>query len=321
MKPAEGRFFGLRSGGKGRRRARIATYSPWRNRVGQLLMYLFWFTKSGREAIRETRRLEKAQKARNKGDKTAMERLWRDNLARAEASGNPLERARALSQLGSELMNQKQYGDAEGLFRQSQEIARQAEGPAGFWSLGASDHLGYLAEAQGREAEAEAHFLEALHTAEKELGPEHHRVAFEFLGLANFYQKHGRRADEIAAVKRLLAIHEKQKNDPQISPASEYMILSSLGRLAALSAKEGRDAEAEALYRRIIDEFAEVKGPLAKTMMGRSVFAGTYHGYAKLLRKRGENYTAAQYEDQFEKLMKKIDPKGLMPRDWVDKEL
>ena len=79
------------------------------------------------------------------------------------------------------------------------------------------------------------------------------------------------------------------------------------------------DAEAEPLYRRIIDEFAEMKGPLAK-MMGPSVLAGTYYGYGKLLRRRGVNDTAAQYEDRFEKLMKKIDPKGLMPRDWLDKE-
>lgn len=320
MERAKRHFFGFHAGGKGRPRARIEIHSPWRNRLGRLLMYLFWFTKSGREAVREMRRLEKAQKARNKGDKTAIERLWREDLARAEASGNPLERASALSKLGSELMNQKQYGDAERLFRQSQEIARQAEGPAGFWSLGASDHLGWVSEEQGREADAEAHFLEALRTAEKELGPEHHRVAFELLGLANFYQRHGRRADEIAAVERLLAINEKQKNDPQIAPVSEPMILSSLGRLAALYAKEGRDAEAEALCRRIIDDFAEMKGPLAKMMICRSVFAGTYYGYAKLLRKRGETYTAAQYEEQFEKLMKKIDPKGLMRRDWIDEE-
>jgi tetratricopeptide (TPR) repeat protein len=240
-------------------------------------------------------------------------------LRAAEASGNPLDRARALSHLGSELMNQKQYGDAERLFRQSQEIVRQAEGPAGFWSLGASDHLGWMSAEQGREADAEAHFLEALHTAEKELGPEHHRVAFELLGLANFYHQHGRRADEIAAVERLLAIHEKHENDPQIAHVSQSMILSSLVRLAGLYAKEGRDAEAEALYGRVIGQFAKMKGPLAK-MMGPSLLAGAYHGYAKLLRKRGVNKTAAEYEDQFEKLMKKVDPKGLMPRDWLDKE-
>jgi hypothetical protein len=135
MSRAKAHFFGFRSGGKGWPRARFKIHSPWRNRLGRLLMYLFWFSKSGREAMREMRRLEKAQKARNKGDKTAMERLWRKDLALAEASGNPLDRARALSHLGSELMNQKQYGDAERLFRQSQEIARQAEGSAGFWAL------------------------------------------------------------------------------------------------------------------------------------------------------------------------------------------
>lgn len=74
----------------------------------------------------------------------------------------------------------------------------QAEGPAGFWSLGALNRLGWIAERQGRESEADAHFLEALHTAEKELGPEHHRVAFELLGLSNFYHSQGRGADELA---------------------------------------------------------------------------------------------------------------------------
>ena len=319
MSRAKAHFSFFLSGGKGRPRATFEIHSPSRNRFGRLLMYLFWFTKSGREAVRETRRLENAQKARNKGDKTAMERLWREDLARAEASGNPLERARALSQLGSELMNQKQYGDAERLFRQSQEIARQTEGPAGFWSLGASRHLGFVAEEQGREADAEAHFLEALHATEEELGPEHHRVAFELLGLANFYHRHGRRTDEIAAVERILASHEKQKNDPQIAQVSQSMTLSSLGRLAALYAKEGRDAEAEELYRRVIDQSAEMKGPLAKTM-GPMLLAGTYHGYAKLLRKRGEGDTAAHYEGKFEKLLKRIDPEGHMPGDWLDKE-
>jgi tetratricopeptide (TPR) repeat protein len=276
-------------------------------------MYPFWFTKNGREAIREMRRFEKARNARNKGDKMAMEALWREDLARAEASGNPLERAKALSHLGSEMMSLKQYVEAEKFFRQSQGIAQQVEGPAGFWSLGASHHLGWMAAEQGREADAEAHLLEALHGAEKELGAENHRVAFELLGLANFYHRLGRRADEIATVERMLAIQEKQNNDPQNADFSQ-VLLSSLGRLAALYAKEGRDTEAEALYRRVIDQFTETKGPF------RNLLVGTYHGYAKLLRKRGENGTAAQYEDKFEKLMKKIDPKGLTPRDWVDRD-
>jgi tetratricopeptide (TPR) repeat protein len=314
MTRAKMHFFGFHSGGKGRPRIRFETDSPWRRYIGRLLMYPFWFTKSGREAMREMRRVEKAQNARNKGDKVAMERLWREDLARAEASGNSLERAGALSHLGSEMMSQKQYVEAEKLYRESQEIARQVEGPAGFWSLGASHHLGWMSAEQGREADAEAHLLEALHAAEKELGPENHRVAFELLGLANFYHRLGRRADEIATVERMLAIQENQNNDLQNADFSQ-VLLSSLGRLAALYAKEGRDTEAEALYRRVIDQFAETKGPL------RNLLVGAYHGYARLLRKRGENETATQYEDKFEKLMKKIDPKGLMPRDWVDKGL
>jgi tetratricopeptide (TPR) repeat protein len=314
MARAKMHFFDFHSGGKGRPRIRFETDSPWRNCIGRLLMYLSWFTKSGRQAMREMRRLEKAQSARNKGDKIAMERLWQEDLARAEASGNPLERARALSHLGSELMNQKQYVEAERLFLQSQEIAQQVEGPAGFWTLGASLHLGLMSEEKGRAADAEGYFLEALHAAEKELGPEHHRVAFELLGLANFYHRRGRRADEIATVERMLAINEKHSNDSQSVDFSQSVILPSLGRLAALYAKEGRDTEAEALYRRVIDQFAETKGPL------QNLLVGTYHGYARLLRKRGENDTAAQYEHKFEKLMKKIDPKGLMPRDWVDED-
>lgn len=248
-----------------------------------------------------------------------MERLWREDLARAEVSGNPLETASALSHLGMELTNQKHYSDAETLLRLSQKIARQAEGPAGFWSLMASHRLGWMSEEQGREADAETHFLEALHTAEKELGPEHHRVAFELLGLANFYHLHERRADEITALERSLMIHQKQENDPQTAHVSQFTILPLFVRLAALYKKEGRDAEAEALYQRIIDQSAEIKGPLAKMMLP-NLLTGTYYGYAKLLRKRGENDRAAQYENQFEKLMKKIDPKGAMPRDWLDKE-
>src|SRR5271168_1812606 len=150
MTRAKMHSFGLHSGGKKRPRVRFQTYSSWRNGFGRLLMYLFWFSKSGREAIREMRRLEKAQSAQSKGDKTAMERLRREDLARAETSGNPLERASALCHLGSELVNQKQYVEAERLFRQSQEIAQQVEGPAGFWTGMASHRLGWISAGQGR---------------------------------------------------------------------------------------------------------------------------------------------------------------------------
>lgn len=47
----------------------------------------------------------KAQKARNAGDAAAMERFWRDDLTHAVASSNPLDRAKALQHLGSDLMN------------------------------------------------------------------------------------------------------------------------------------------------------------------------------------------------------------------------
>ena len=182
----------------------------WRNRLGWILVQpLVWLSKRGRQHMRYMRALEKAQKARNAGDATAMERFWRDDLTHAVASSNPLDRAKALQHLGSDLMNQRRFSEAEQSIKESQEIARQAEGPAGFWSLGALNRLGWIAEHQGRESEAEAHFLEALHTAEKELGPEHHRVAFELLGLANFYHSHGRGADELAAVERMATIEEK----------------------------------------------------------------------------------------------------------------
>lgn len=279
------------------------------------MMYAFGFSKSGREVIRETRRLEKAQKARNRGDKTAMEKLWREDVARAEASGDPLERVSALRHLGLELVNQDRCGEADSLLRQAQEIARDAEGPAGFWSLGVSHDLGWMCEKQGRAGDAEAHFLEARHSAEKELGPEHHHVAFELLGLANFYHQHERRAEEIAAVERIIAIDERQKNDPQSEDSSRSMMLD---RLAALYAAEGRDAEAEALYRRVIDQFTEMRAHLPKRM-GAAILAGAYHRYGKLLRKRGENQAAAQYENYVEKLMKKIDAKGMTPRDLLDK--
>jgi len=244
---------------------RVHNYSPWRNRFGRIAIYVFSVTKGGREALREIRRLEKAQNARNKGDKTAMERLWKEDLTRAEASGDPLATAEALSHLGSELTNQGQYDEAEKVLRQAQEIARRVEGPAGFWSLGASNSLGLMCAKQGRIGDAESHLLDALHTVEKELGPDHHRAAFELLGLANFYHQHGRRTDEIAALERMIAIDEKQGVDPQNADAFEYTISLSLDRLAALYANEARDAEAEALYRRLIDHFAQSKKSQPRT--------------------------------------------------------
>ena len=289
----------------------------WRSRIRKIFRPLLWFSPNYRAAMRRVRAIEKAQKARNPGDTTAMERLWREDLARAETSANPLEKAQALSSVAHELMTQKRYAEAEEAIRQSEMIGRQEQGPAGFWSLDALSARGMMAWEQEREPEAETHFLEALHAAEKELGPDHHRVAFELQGLANFYQAHGRRADEIAVVERILAIYEKQA-DPQVAHVAQMMIPASVGRLAALYAREGRDAEAEALYRRVFELSGELKGGAAKHF-NRSLLVGALHGYAKLLRKNGRQEEAVPYEKQFEKLMKKIDPKRLMPRDWLDR--
>lgn len=300
----------------------VSSRSPsgWRRWLGRILRPLAWFSPTYRKTIRHVRALEKAQKARNGGDTTAVERFWRADLARAKAAVNPQEKVQALSSLGFDLANQKRYSEAEEAFRQSQQTAREFEGPAGFWSLGALDHLGMMAREQGRESDAEAHFLEALHTAESELGPDHHRVAFELLGLANFYHSHGRRADEIAVTERILAIHEKQSQaaqPSQVSEVSQFMIPSSLARLAALYAKEGRDAEAETLYRRVFDLTGKQKGAMAKRM-NRTVLLGAFRGYAALLRKRGREEEAAGYENQVDMLLKELDPSGRISRSDLD---
>jgi tetratricopeptide (TPR) repeat protein len=296
--------------------------SDWRARLVRVFLKpITWFSPKYRAFRQWSRALEKAQRARNEGDESAVEKFWREEVTRSGASSNPLDKARALSCLGTELGNQERYSEAEDVLRESQEIARQMEGAAGFWSLGALGHLGMLSWQRGNEPEAEAHFLEALHTAERELGPDHHRVAFELLGLANFYGAHARRADGMAVVERMVTIHEKlaQASPPtQVSEVARFMLSTSMARLAFLYAGAGRDAEAESIYHRVFDLTKKSRGAMQKRM-NNSLLAGAVRGYATLLRRNGRAEEAVPYEKQFEKLMKKIDPRGQMPREDFDR--
>lgn len=293
----------------------------WQAFLARLFLQpMIWFSPKHRAFRRWSRTFGKARQARAKGDKTAVERFWRGELARAEASSDLLEKARALESLGCELGSLERYREAEEALRESGRIGRQAEGVAGFWAPGAMDQLGHLSWRQGRESDAEAHFLEALRTAEKELGPDHHRVAFELLGLANFYQAQRRRGDEIAVTARMLTIQEKQaqSSDPQLSAVGRHMLATTLLRLASLYAQEERDADAELLYPRAIHLAGEAKNRTQRMFIER-MQAGAFRGYAKLLRKHGRVDEALPYEKQLDKLMKKIDPHGHLPHEDLDR--
>lgn len=282
-----------------RKRFKLTSVVALPNWLVRIMALPFLVSKKYREGMRQIRFLDKAHKAQRNGDAATAERLWRDELARTETASDQREKIKVLSLLGSFLLSEKRYQEAEKYFREALELARTIEGPAGFWALGQLDHLGWAYNEQGREAEAEACFLEALHTAEKELGPTNQRVEFELLGLANFYEAHGNTAGAIAVTERIVALRGKG------TEISEVTFPHSLLRLANLYSKVGREDEAEALYRRCIELFQNQKGRQLKRLTQGPLYSALECCTA-LLRKQGRVEEASFYNSELTQLKKKL---------------
>jgi len=117
--------------------------------------------------------------------------------------------------------------------------------------------LGVLAElytAQGKYAEAEQRFQDALRISEQQLGPEHPDVATSLNGLAKLYRHQGKYEQAEAFYERALAIREQSlgTNHPDTAEL--------LHGLAKLLQDQGEHKQAEALYVRALNIQAQRLG-------------------------------------------------------------
>src|SRR5262245_32631766 len=105
---------------------------------------------------------------------------------------------------------------------------------------------GQLYRSQGRYAEAEAEFKQAVSIVEKSGGPAHPDLSLALSSLAQLYGDQGRYLEAEAVYQRALAIREEAVGRYD---ASVGVVLVSL---ADLYRTQGRHAEAEPLYRRAL---------------------------------------------------------------------
>lgn len=88
----------------------------------------------------------------------------------------------------------------------------------------------YLCE-QGRYAEAEAHYLRALHIFEQALGPDHILVAESLNGLANLYRDQNQYAEAEALFQRALSIRERHLGQCHPETAETLYALALLRKI------------------------------------------------------------------------------------------
>jgi tetratricopeptide (TPR) repeat protein/transcriptional regulator with XRE-family HTH domain len=99
---------------------------------------------------------------------------------------------------------------------------------------------------QGKYAQAEPLFIQALHSSEQRLGPDHTLVGTFLNDLANLYFQQGNYAQAEPLYQRALAIWEKRRGPDHLHVA--YM----LNNLTALSASQGNYEQAEAYCQRAL---------------------------------------------------------------------
>ncbi len=102
-----------------------------------------------------------------------------------------------------------------------------------------------LYRSQGREAEAEPLYQQALDIQEKALGPEHPEVATTLNNLAGLCTRQCRYADAESLSKRALAVREKT-----LGPEHPDVAVGR-NNLAGIYRRQGRYAEAEPLYQQV----------------------------------------------------------------------
>jgi tetratricopeptide (TPR) repeat protein len=117
-------------------------------------------------------------------------------------------------------------------------------GLAGSAELEEADRQGRLLYEAGRYGEAALYWEEAVALAERELGPDHPRIAMLLNNLALSYHAQRRYAEAEPLLRRALAIRERA-----LRP-DHPVVAASLSNLAELYRLQGRYAKAEPLHRR-----------------------------------------------------------------------
>jgi class 3 adenylate cyclase/tetratricopeptide (TPR) repeat protein len=210
-------------------------------------------------------------------DLSAARKLLERGVKLAEASGGVLVKAAVLERSGNLSMIEGDMQAAEELFTQSLELYREVGFAAGIaWGL---KHLGTLAWKRGDMDEAQEHYREAISILKK-LGDRAYLCECQ-RALAELLVEEGR-VDEAER----FALEARETVGPQDALSQ---ITTTFG-LGVVRAAQGRDEEAEQLFRSALER-AEA-GPF------RLIEREALERYARFLRDRGRDEEAAPLDER-----------------------
>ncbi|HEY9870685.1 MAG TPA: tetratricopeptide repeat protein, partial [Candidatus Obscuribacterales bacterium] len=239
------------------------------------------------------------------------EPLYRRALAIAETALGPNDPSlvATINNLADLYRAQGKYSQAEPLYKRALALAEKAavgaptppsreERPLHAQDKPVSElelatYLNDLADfyrAQRKYSEAEPLYWKALALSEKALGRGHPTLAVTLNNLGDLYRTQGRRAEAEPLYRRALLISKKAMESPEsgiqwalaIDETAGVLDYASVARdlvhLADVYAGQGKQAEAEAVYKRVLALQEKVKGPQSQEL------AASLEKYARLLR-------------------------------------
>jgi tetratricopeptide (TPR) repeat protein len=161
----------------------------------------------------------------------------------------------ALHDLGSLLLEQGKYKEAETIDAEVLSARRRVSGPKDPKTLACMNDLATVYRDEGKYAQAEALHLQALEIFKRILGPEDPATLSSMSNLALIYSDEGRLAEAEKLDLQTLEIRKRV-----LGPEHPYT-LTSMSNLGIVYSGEGKFAEAEKLDAEILDIRKRVLGP------------------------------------------------------------
>jgi tetratricopeptide (TPR) repeat protein len=171
--------------------------------------------------------------------------------SRLQATQDNLPAIQAIESVAFSFQTQNRYVEAEQLHRCSLAFHERL-GKDAFANAGPLFSLGFLSMSQGRGAEAELFFRQALALSAKNPRPDFREISQGLLPLAMLYKSQGRFVEAEPLVKRAIERSEKLGG-------TSAAHVSSLVELASLQEEQKRYDEAEKLRQRILDLTRKMK--------------------------------------------------------------
>ena len=181
-----------------------------------------------------------------KGDSISYNRILPHTLVAVELAEKfeckSSNAAQLFNQVGSYLLREGRYGEAEPLLVEALIIRKQLLGSEHPEVATTLNNLALLYQTQGRYEEAESLFVEALVIRKQLLGSEHPEVATTLNNLALLYQMQGRYEEAEPLLVEALVMRK------QLLGSEHPEVSMTLNNLALLYQSQGRYKDAEPLF-------------------------------------------------------------------------